>query len=121
MAIRIEAIINPALLVWARKTAGLTESETASKIKADIKRIQSWEVGETRPSVSQLRRLAEIYKRPLAVFFLAEPPKGFEAMHDFRRLPEEFLGRESPDLRLEIRKAHYRREAAIDLYDLLQE
>lgn len=42
-------------------------------------------------------------------------------MHDFRRLPGEVAGIESPELRLEIRKARYRRQVALDLYRALGE
>ncbi len=35
------------------------------------------EVGEVVPTIAQLRKAAEVYKRSLAVFFLSEPPEGF--------------------------------------------
>ncbi len=38
-------------------------------------------------------------------------------MHDFRRLPGEVAGVQSPDLRYEIRRAINRREIALDLYE----
>jgi Zn-dependent peptidase ImmA (M78 family) len=49
------------------------------------------------------------------LFFLSEPPSEFAAMHDFRRLPGQVAGTESPELRFEVRKAMSRREIAIEL------
>lgn len=84
-----------------------------------MERLASWEQGERRPTIPQLRKLARAYKRPLAVFYLPKPPKDFLALRDFRRLPGEIAGIESPALRLEIRKARYRREVALVLLTAL--
>jgi Zn-dependent peptidase ImmA (M78 family) len=121
MSARTEALIKPALLVWARKSAGLDPAAVSAKLKVPLNKLEKWEAGEARPSVAQLRKLAEVYKRPLAVFYLADPPETFQALRDFRRLPERLLGSESYDLRLEVRKAQYRREAALDIYAALGE
>ena len=51
------------------------------------------------------------------MLYLPEPPTtAFQAMHDFRRLPEAGLRRFSPELTLEIRLAQQRRELAIELF-----
>jgi len=116
---RVEALIKPELLVWARESAGLTPAEAARKVRVKEERLTSWEQGEHRPTINQLRGLGRVYKRPLAVFYLPEPPKDFQAMHDFRRLPGDVAGPESPALRLEIRKARYRRDVASALLKAL--
>ncbi len=114
-------MIKPALLVWARKSAGLDPAAVSAKLKVPLDKFKKWEAGEARPSIAQLRKLAEVYKRPLAVFYLADPPEDFQALRDFRRLPERLLGSESYELRLEVRKAQYRREAALEIYAALGE
>ncbi|HMB52328.1 MAG TPA: ImmA/IrrE family metallo-endopeptidase, partial [Thermoanaerobaculia bacterium] len=88
-------------------------------VKVDALLAWEDEASDKRPTVKQLRKLANIYKRPLAVFYLSEPPKSFQAMHDYRRLPGDWMQQESPDLRLEIRRARYRREVALALYAAL--
>ncbi len=118
---RIEALVKPELLVWARESAGLSVEIAAKKAQVKPEQLEAWEQGELRPSIPQLRKLGRAYKRPLAVFYLQRPPKTFQAMHDFRRRPGEVAGIESPELRLEIRKAHYRREIAIELFRMLRE
>jgi Zn-dependent peptidase ImmA (M78 family)/DNA-binding XRE family transcriptional regulator len=114
---RTHAIVKPELLRWARESSGLA-LETAAK-KAGVKRekLEQWEQGPLMPTLRQLRMLANVYKRPLAVFYLPEPPRTFDAMHDFRRLPGEPTGQKTPELQLEIRRSIQRREVALDLYE----
>lgn len=115
---RVEAAVKPELLLWARESAGYELEEAARKIQVKPERLESWENGERRPTIKQLRKLGGVYKRPLAVFFLSKTPKKFKAMHDFRRLPGEVAGLSSPQLRVEIRHARYRRQVALDLFAL---
>jgi len=116
MAKRYKATINPALLVWARTTAGYELPDAADKLGIDREKLAGWEAGADQPSIAQLRKLAAQYKRPLAVLYLPEPPINFQAMHDFRRLPDIGPRRFSPSLTLEVRRAQERRELAIELY-----
>ena len=57
-----------------------------------------------------------MYKRPLALFYLSEPPREEAPLHDFRRLPRGSDRTESPALRFEIRQALFRRVAALELF-----
>lgn len=119
---RVEAIVNPAMLVWARETSGMSIELAAHKADVKPDRLSSWEAGSGRPSIPQLRKLAWVYRRPLAAFYLSEPPKRFQVMHDFRRLAARNLAPEnSPKLTFEIRKAYDRREWALELMAELDE
>jgi Zn-dependent peptidase ImmA (M78 family) len=119
---RVEATPNPALLLWARKSAGMSVEVAAKRAAIKTEQLQSWEDDATRPSLPQLRKLASIYRRPLAVFYLPEPPIRFEAMHDFRRLSAETPSPESsPALAFEIRRAYDRREWALELMTDIEE
>ncbi len=121
MAKRVEALVKPELLTWARQTAGFTLPEAARRAQIKSAQLDVWERGESRPTITQLRTLARVYKRPLAVFYLPEPPRDFQALQDYRRLPGEPVVEQSPTLRFGIRNAHYRREAALDLYQEMGE
>ena len=121
MAPRVEALVKPELLVWARESAGYALADAAHKAKVKPEKLESWESGATRPTIPQLRELARVYKRPLAVFFLATPPKDFQPMHDFRRLPDTVTEQSSPALRFEVRRAYYRRDVALELYQEIGE
>ncbi len=112
----VEALANPFLLIWARESAGLTQEAVAKKVGVKVDRIRAWETGQERPSVAQLRNLAAATRRPLAVFYLAEPPRTFDALHDFRAGTSASVHPEiSPELTFEIRRAYDRREWALEL------
>lgn len=119
MAKRVEALVKPELLLWARKSAGLSQEVAAKKAQVSLERLISWENGDVRPTIPQLIKLGNIYKRPISVFYLPSPPKQFDALHDYRRLPGQPLPALSPALIYEIRKARERRLIALELYELL--
>lgn len=102
--------INPALLRWARSQAALSLEEVAGRLHKDSADIERWEDGETAPTYVQLERLAyEVYKRPIAVFFLPEPPVDLDPQNEFRTLPEEQIRSLSAQVRLAIREGLARR------------
>lgn len=121
MARTPHAPVSPALLIWARESIGLSSDEAAKKVNVTAERLKSWEAGHAAPTVAQLRGLAKAYKRPLAVFFLPEPPRDFMPLHDFRRVhgvaPEPW----SPGLRLALRRAEQQQEVVTELRELVGE
>jgi Zn-dependent peptidase ImmA (M78 family)/DNA-binding XRE family transcriptional regulator len=118
----IKANVTPELLAWARRSAGYALEDAAKKINnISAEKLTAWEEGKEQPTVKQLYKLAEIYKRPVGTFFLSELPQDFTIPHDFRRLPGEVAGVYSPTLRRQIRLAEERREAALELYEDLRE
>lgn len=116
----VDALANPRMLDWARRSAGLDVETAAKKAQVSAQRLESWERGESRPTIKQLRKLESIYKRPIAVFYLPEPPIGFQPLRDFRRLPGTVVTTESPELCLQIRRAQDRRELALELYEVVE-
>jgi Zn-dependent peptidase ImmA (M78 family) len=118
----IKANVTPELLSWARSSAGYALEEAAKKINnISAEKLAAWEEGTDQPTVKQLYKLAEVYKRPVGTFFLSELPRDFTIPRDFRRLPGEVAGVYSPALRRQIRLAEERREAALDLFEGLGE
>lgn len=116
MSVRNVALINPSILAWARESAGFYLEEAATKIKVSSDILKACEQGEEYLSISQLRQLSNAYKRPLAFFYLPFTPKKEDTPKDFRQLDADTRKTLSPKLKLEIRKAEYRREIALDLY-----
>lgn len=124
MAKSVKAPATPAVLVWARQSASMELEEVAARFNTHTmtpERVASWEAGEDQPSIAQLRRLSEFYKRPLAVFFLPEAPREFPVPRDFRRVVGQSSGRMSSALRFELRTAQERRDAALRFYEDLEE
>jgi Zn-dependent peptidase ImmA (M78 family)/DNA-binding XRE family transcriptional regulator len=116
---RQDAFVNPALLVWARKSINMGMDDAAEKIGTKPERLADWESGYSKPTINQARKMAQVYKRPLASFFLPEPPTslGFSVPHDFRMLPQDQPRELSPELISQLRRIEYLRDAAINLSD----
>jgi Zn-dependent peptidase ImmA (M78 family) len=91
--------IQPRILTWARETAGLSLDDAAHALgltdargRTGAQRLEAMELGEDEPTRPVLLKMAKTYRRPLLVFYLAEPPKTGDRGQDFRTLPghEEF-------------------------------
>jgi len=115
----IVAQVEPRLLEWARRTSGYSIETAARKVHVTAERLSAWESGAQTLSMAQLRRLADVYDRPLGVFYLASPPKEPRALRDFRQTAKGLQQPPSPDLIAEMREARYRRAVALDVYDQL--
>ena len=107
---KVEALITPSVMCWARERSVLSIEEAARKIGRPEEDIIAWESGKLLPSIPQARRAAEVYKRPLAVFYLLEPPRDFETLRDYRSLPADYPPEYSQNLSLLIRTAQFRQE-----------
>ena len=121
MARRNPALVTPAVLAWARESAGYSLEEVGRRLGKDRGRIEAWEQGRERPLMGQARKLSELYKRPLSDFYLPGPPGEGPMPHDFRRAPGEVAFVYTPQLRRQLRMAKERRELALALYDELDE
>lgn len=95
------AEVNPTILRWARETAGLEVRQVAKRFG----KVEEWEHGQVKPTVRQLETLSDLYKRPLATFFLPEPPAEPPPPTDFRMLPSDEPRLLSKKVRLAVRKA----------------
>ncbi len=80
-----KAYITPKILTWARESARMPLDIAASKIDKSIEILEEWESGVSQPTIKQAEKLAKIYKRPFALFFLPEIPKDFHPLQDFRK------------------------------------
>ncbi len=99
--------IQTSVLRWARESQGYSVEDVASRLKRDPAEIAAWEAGEASPTYVQLETLAyKVYKRPLAVFFLPEPPAEPDPEREFRTLPDFDLESLTADTRYQIRFAH---------------
>lgn len=60
MAVRLKAKVKPAVLQWARESAGYTVASAAAALKIDEAVLGGWEAGDDAPSIPKLRQLAEL-------------------------------------------------------------
>lgn len=116
-SMRQEALVNPDLLIWARASINMDLDEAAKKIGVKANCLREWEDGHKRPTIIQARKISQVYRRPLATFYLPERPTslGFAVPHDFRRLPKDQPRALSSELITELRRVEYLRDTAIEL------
>lgn len=108
--------VQPSVLRWARETAGLDLDTAASRIGVKRDRVEQWEEGVLAPTVGQIRTMADVYVRPLAALFMAEP-----LVDDVRRDLPDFRRQEarahvaSRPLQKAMMRAHRQRDALRDV------
>ena len=87
-------------------------------LKRQPEEVEAWEEGRDAPTYPQLEKLAyQIYKRPLAVFFLPAPPEEALPKREFRTLPDADMQTLMRDTYLHIRRAHAHQLALRELFD----
>ncbi len=112
----LEVSVEPKVLIWARKSIGRNIEEVAKRLKVSENTVASWELGQKKPTLVQLEKLAKtIYKRPLAAFFLPSPPTEPAPPTDFRTLPADREIPFSSKTRLAIRRAQRLQSLATEL------
>lgn len=72
---RRDVPITGSVLAWARDEAGLAPADVAATLGVDVATVEAWESGAALPSRGQFSKLAELLRRPTALFFLPEPPR----------------------------------------------
>lgn len=100
-----EVSIKSDVLVWARESIGRNIGQVAGRLHVSENLVTRWESRDENPTLNQVRTLAGYYKRPLAAFFLPEPPEEPPPPKDFRTLPGEDTLPLSPKTRLALRRA----------------
>lgn len=109
--------VNPDVLAWARKTAGLSEEQAAAKIgfndtkaMTKIERIQAIERGALELTRPQLVKMAAAYRRPLIAFYMAKPPQEAAKVEDYRTLPDREPDGSEANLAVLVRDIRARQE-----------
>lgn len=78
------ALVTPSVIKWAREKSFYSIDTASKKIGIDASELKKWEKGAGCPTLAKARKMAEVYRRPLASFYLTEPPKDFSLLKDFR-------------------------------------
>lgn len=100
-----QALINPAILTWARQRAGLSLDALARKLNVkNAEKLVEWENGDSRPTFRQAQSIANATHVPFGYLFLSKPPQ--------EELP-------IPDLRTVANKQH--NDASVDMKDVIKQ
>lgn len=116
--------VNPAVLRWARETAGLSVADAAQKFGfkdtkkgTAVDRMAALEGGEIAPSSAHLAKAAKVYRRPLITFFLPTPPAPAAGVADFRTLPDLADGKSEANLQALLRDVRLRQSLVRDVLE----
>lgn len=111
MVVRVP--INGSTLQWARETMFVDQDELAKAAGIKAKNINSFESGETSPTMRQLEKIAKKLDRTLAFFFIPPPTESdVPETADFRG----YTGGPIPyRLAREMRRAEQYRETILEL------
>jgi Zn-dependent peptidase ImmA (M78 family) len=115
------AHVTPEVLRWARESVGYDVGDAAARIKLKPEQLELAERGEKKLTLRQAERAADVYERPLAVFFLPEPPHEDPQEAQFRRLPGAPAPPWPSEMNLLARRVRDRQEAAAELHDSLDQ
>lgn len=119
--------INPAVLVWARESAGLTIEKAARSLALGGAKstpeaaLLQYEQGAKEVSRALLTKMAATYRRPLLVFYLPLPPAAAERGEDFRVVPEEIRIESKGSLDALVRDIYVRKQIIKDLLADIEE
>ena len=114
--------VNPEILIWARQSAGFDVEGAARKLglgsslkSTAAEKLTAMEAGEKQPTRNQLAKFANVYKRPLITFYLAEAPKTGQRGQDFRQTPDARGQRDNGMLDALLRDVKARQELVKDI------
>jgi Zn-dependent peptidase ImmA (M78 family)/transcriptional regulator with XRE-family HTH domain len=93
----MNATLNPNVLQWARKKAGLSEETLAEKIGVKLGIVKEWEATGSIP-FGLVEKLAEKTRTAFGFLFLQEPPHASLPIADFRRIDDNHPSVPSDDL-----------------------
>jgi len=109
--------VNPAVMKWARESSGRDFRDVKKRLDISIDTIEEWELGTKKPTLNTIKKLATFYKRPLAVFFLPEPPQEPSMPTDFRFLPADKRRPLSTKALLAVRRARRLQSLATEIME----
>lgn len=82
---KIVVKVKPEVLRWTIESAGWELNELAEKTEIEPELLNEWKTRESSIDLKKLEKIADSLKRPLAVFFLPEPPKE-SILTDYRKI-----------------------------------
>lgn len=92
------ALINPAMLRWARDRVGLDVNEAAMVAGVKPEQFQGWEEGCSQPTFRQAQQVANALHTPFGYLFLSEAPADEPPLPDLRTVSGAPAGRPSVNL-----------------------
>lgn len=114
------AYVNHEMLAWARGETPFSAVEEVEQHISGIsaQKLAAWESGSDLPSITEAKKLASLYKVPLACFYLSSPPeKRIKKYTDRRTLNGTVYCTTSYELWSEINRIISNREKLLEYVD----
>lgn len=112
------ALITPNMLMWARERAHISIEMLSQKLNTTVERLESWEAGESKPTIKQAQNIAQKLHVPFGYLYLTTPPEEKMPIPDLRTLGDNAPGGISVDFRDLLndvkRKQSWYREYALE-------
>ncbi len=105
-----EVPITPGVLSWAVEESGYTDEQLAAYIGVSLDDLASWKRGDTKPTLTPLKKLATKLHRQFATFLLPAPPKQGALRVQFRSIGSQPPRGLSPMERRFLRRARRQQE-----------
>ena len=112
--LNIKVNILPSILKAIRESSGYSLEDIAKKLKSSADKIKNAEEGGTVFTITQIKKLADIYHRPLAAFFGEVTPSPLFKLTDYRINRDKKL---TPHVYLAERRASYLASKLSELSD----
>ena len=109
--------VNPQVMKWIIDSSGCEIEELATKLNVHETVIESWKTKSEGIKITKLEKLSEYLKRPLAIFFLQNPPTQAD-ITDYRTVPNMQTVKLTKDTLVDIRNARYLQSIAKELMQL---
>lgn len=81
--------VNPQVFKWLRTSSGWSVDDVSKCLNTSVEHVEAIEQGQWQPTLTQLKKLSNAYKRPLATFFLSKPIDDPPLPKDYRMLPDK--------------------------------
>lgn len=78
--------LNPEVLKWLRERSGWNTEELSKRLGTTSDIILEFENGKRLPTLTKLKEMSSLFKRPLALFFLSKPKQEKPLPKDYRFL-----------------------------------
>lgn len=85
----VEVPVTPSVLRWALDQSGYSRDDVSGRLGVSGANLRAWEKGDSRPTLTEFRRLADLLHRQTAVFFLPSPPEQTTIRASLRSAPGE--------------------------------
>ncbi len=116
MARGTKITVESSVLSWAREAIGHSLEKAARKTRIDQENLEKWEKETSDISLADIKKIAKVYKRPIAFFFLPSPPQEQPIPSDFGPLDSVRVDEMPQKVRLAIRRAQANRKTIRDFF-----